>query len=225
VKYSWELPSKIWNLILKCTNKEVIKKVLINSCESRDFIEFQISPTFSSLTSSISEEFKEVIKSLKVCPVSMGGLLGQDEIGNTVLIPTEIYRHCSDFLDNENRAKNFKIYKDSFYEEIFIDNLSQATIDKCLNFFEECNYLGPLEYPIVLARFEKKEILGFADMKNKCIVLSENCISGGVQKVIETIIEEYIHLKYDVKDETRSFQDASIQELVTVLKIKNSYLV
>lgn len=50
-------------------------------------------------------------------------------------------------------------------------------------------------------------------------------MENGIQCIIETMIEEYIHLKYEVKDETRSFQDAAIKELVKILKIKNAYLI
>lgn len=76
-----------------------------------------------------------------------------------------------------------------------------------------------------IARFEKKDILGIADFQNNKIILSEICMESGIQTIIETMIEEYIHLKYKVKDETRGFQDAAIKELIKILKIKNSYLV
>ena len=61
-------------------------------------------------------------------------------------------------------------------------------------------------------------------MEGKRIMLAEICIEAGLQKVIEVMIEEYIHLKYDVKDETRSFQNAAIAEIVKLLKVKNAYL-
>ena len=50
-------------------------------------------------------------------------------------------------------------------------------------------------------------------------------MENGIQCIIETMIEEYIHLKYEVKDETRGFQDAAIKELVKILKVKNAYLI
>ena len=44
-----------------------------------------------------------------------------------------------------------------------------------------------------------------ADIENNRILLSDICIEI-IQQVIETVIEEYIHLKYKVKDETRGFK-------------------
>ena len=45
----------------------------------------------------------------------------------------------------------------------------------------------------------------------------------GIHDVVNTIIEEYIHLKHDVRDQTREFQYAAINELINYMKMKNSY--
>ena len=99
-----------------------------------------------------------------------------------------------------------------------------ATLDKVLDFFKETQYLGVFDYDIRIALFDDKSVMGTVDKQNKRIIISTNTFEQGVQAVIETIIEEYIHLKYDVFDETRAMQDVLIRELVNVLKKKNAYL-
>ena len=47
----------------------------------------------------------------------------------------------------------------------------------------------------------------------------------GIQELVNTIIEEYIHLKYKVRDETREFQHAVINELITYMKKVNSVII
>lgn len=224
VKYAWQVPSYIWNLIYKCTNKEVIKNVLFN-CSEGNFIE-NIPSDFNSVNENfMSKEYKEVLKEITLAPRGMAGLLSIEEVASTTIVPSLIFQQAKCIVDNDNLANKFKVYKDSFYVDLEWDSYSEATLNKAIEFFEECNYKKPLNYDIKLARFDKKDILGFADEKNKCIVLSENCIAKGVQSVIETIIEEYIHLQYQVFDETRGFQNAAITEIVQLLKIKNAYLV
>ena len=65
--------------------------------------------------------------------------------------------------------------------------------------------------------------MGYADMKEKKIVVSEIGIDKGSNYLLEIIIEEYIHLKHNVHDETRGFQDACIQEMVKLMKTKNAF--
>lgn len=55
------------------------------------------------------------------------------------------------------------------------------------------------------------------------IYVSEICFEKGVNEVVNTIIEEFIHLKYGVQDCTRGFQTAAISELITYMKERSSY--
>lgn len=224
VKYNWQIPSLIWNLVYQCTNKEIIRNILFQ-CSESNFIE-NIPSDFSSVNDNLmSKEYKEVLKELTLAPRGMAGLLSIEEVAHTTIIPSVLFQQAKSIIDNDNLATKFKVYKDAFYIDLEWDALSEASLKKALDFFEECNYTKPLNYDIKLARFDKKDVLGFADEKNNCIVLSEVCIAKGIQVIIETIIEEYIHLAYQVKDETRGFQNAAITEIVALLKVKNAYLV
>lgn len=224
VKYSWQIPSKIWNLIYQCTDKEIIKNVLFN-CSESEYIEC-ISSDFASVnTELMSEQYIEVLNEIKIAPKGLSGLLNLDEIGNTTVIPSIIFDQAKTKVSNKNIASKFKIYQNQLYREIEMNELQYSTLNKAKEFFEECQYNEPISYEIKLSVFEDKDLLGLANFDNQEILLSEVCFSKGVQCVIETIIEEYIHLQYEVADETRRFQDAVIMEFVVMLKKKNAFLV
>jgi hypothetical protein len=173
----------------------------------------------------MSEEYIEVLNEIKIAPKGLSGLLNIDEVGNTIVLPSLIFDQAKGKVKNNNLASKFKIYNNDIYREISMDELQKSTLSKACDFFKECNYDDPLSYNIQLGVFDNKEILGLANLEEKKIILSDVCFSKGVQSVIETIIEEFIHLHYEVSDETRRFQDAVISEFVVMLKKKNAYLV
>ncbi|AOR28760.1 hypothetical protein FORMB_17210 [Formosa sp. Hel1_33_131] len=224
VKYGWEVPSKIWNVIYQCTDKEIIKNILFN-CSDSEYIEC-ISSDFAVLNSELmSDEYIEILNEIKIAPKGLSGLLNIDEVGNTTVLPSLVFNQAKTKVSNDNLASKFKIYQNELYREIPMNELQISTLNKAKDFFKECNYDEPISYPISYAVFENKEVLGLANLEEKKIILSELCVSKGTQSVIETIIEEYVHLQYEVGDETRRFQDAVISEFVVMLKKKNAYLV
>lgn len=225
VNYPWEVPSYIWNLIFRCTNKKIIIDIL-QLCGDANYIEC-IPSDYASLNKSVmSKEFKEVLKSLTLAPKGMAGILSIEELAKTTIVPTILFQNFVSEVTNDSLANKFKIYKGLPYIEIEIDELAQATIEKAIEFFNECGYEGPTTYKIKIARFSNKDIRGMADVSDDgYIVLSEQCITDGVQNVVRVMVEEYIHLKYGCADETRAFQNASLTELVTALKIKNAFLI
>lgn len=52
--------------------------------------------------------------------------------------------------------------------------------------------------------------LGTADSDTKTIILSDQAFGEGMTKLVGTILEEYIHLNYNVYDCTREFQDKAM---------------
>ena len=55
-------------------------------------------------------------------------------------------------------------------------------------------------------------------MKNNSIIININGLDKGVQFTVNTILEEFIHLKYKVSDETRDFQDRTFDEFYLYMK-------
>lgn len=223
VSYSWQIPEKIWKIIYSCTDKEIIKNILYNSVD--DMLEGAISDFSDIDASKISDEFKEVLKSMRVCSKNMSGYLKEDEKANTTILPSKIFSSINQYLSDENIGKNFRVGLDgNMYRVVEMNEYHKETLRKIEDFLKEAQYTDLYDYGIVIGVFDNKEIMGFADANEGDIVISNIAFDKGVNYVLEVMIEEYIHLKYDVSDETRSFQDAMISEMVKIMKIKNAYI-
>lgn len=221
VKYFWEVEEKIWGLLYACTKKDVILSVLHNS-SNHEYMEGCLSDVSTLNASVVSDEFRDCLRSINLAPYGYAGLLKDDEIHNHVIVPTKVFKSVRALIPDENVGDKFKVnIKGALYREIEITPLYEATIKEAQYFLKECGL--EISYPIIAAMFDNKDILGCA-MKEQ-IILSDVCLERGVNEVVNTIIEEYIHLKYKVADETRAFQTAIITEFVSYLKKHNSFLI
>lgn len=79
---------------------------------------------------------------------------------------------------------------------------------------EFCEMLGyPVRtYPIVFVERLSGDIMGVA--KNGTIYVTKQAFDLGTKQVAATLIEEYIHIKYGVKDCTREMQDVLFNKIV-----------
>lgn len=221
VMYSWQIDEKIWKLLYLCTNKDVIRNVICNT-DSSDFIEGCISDIASIDSSVMSSEFKEVLQDLKLAPKGMSGLLSAEESASTVVVPTKVFESVRGFLADDNVSSKFRISSSgAMFRKIEYTKLHEATLQQALEFLKEVNF--EIDYPIHLAVFDEKSVLGCA-YKNE-IFISDICMEKGVNEVVNTLIEEFIHIKYNVNDETRGFQTAIITEFITYMKKQNAYAI
>lgn len=220
VMYSWQIDEKIWKLIYSCTDKEVIRNIICKT-DSSDFIEGCISDIASIDSSHMSNEFKEVLSDLKIAPKGMSGLLNAEEYASTVVVPTKVFESVRGVLSDDNVASKFRISSNgAFFRKIEYTKLYEATMTKALEFLKEVGMEIP--YEIHLAVFDNKNILGCA-YKGE-IFVSETCMEKGINEVVNTLIEEYIHIKYEVQDETRVMQTALITEWIAYMKKVNAYV-
>lgn len=107
------------------------------------------------------------------------------------------------------------------YEEIEMTKLQSATLAAANDFMTRCGI--EVGYNVRCVRFSNALVMGAAH--NNEILLSVDYMDRGIQELVNTIIEEYIHLKYKVRDETREFQHAVINELITYMKKVNSVII
>lgn len=226
VRYSWDIPEKIWKLLMSCTNEEIVENVILNSA-NEGLLENEIGSIATINTATISEVYKEKLKEKAVVvSKSMTGYLNDEERAKATVIPHEVFKAVKHIIGSDNLPSKLQYDENGvLYRETQFNNLQLATLDKVLDFFRETQYLGVFDYEIIIAIFDNKSIMGTVDKQNKRIIISTNTFEQGVSAVVETIIEEYVHLKYGVYDETRQMQDVLIRELVNVLKKQNAYLI
>lgn len=224
VKYTWEVPQKIWAIIYSCNDKTIIKNILHN-CAKENMLESNISEFTDIDSSEITEEFKEVLREMQFCSKNMTGYLEKDEVAKTTVLPSKVFNSLRAHLGDNNVGKKFRQARNGdFYKIVGMQDIYQASLNKVFEFLKEANYTEPLNYEITAGIFENKKVMGFADRENDCIVISDIGFEKGTNYILETIIEEFIHLKYGADDETRLFQDSMIIEMVKILKIRNAYI-
>lgn len=223
MKYDWMLGKKIWNLIYKCDNEEVIKTIL-HQCSNNDLLEGNISDFSTPDSSNISNKFKEVLRKTNIAPRGYAGLLKADEVHNHVILPTELFRSVRGVIEDENVGDKFKVTKKGAMFRIIEqgeDALKDHTLKKALEFLKECQF--GIDYEIKIVIFDNKNVLGAA--YDGEILISEICLEKGINEVVVTLLEEYVHLKYNVKDETRGFQTAMLTEFTTYMKKINAFAI
>jgi len=222
VQYTSEVREKIWDLIFQCDDAEVIKQIL---CNMNDYTYLEADIDYTTLNhTKMSDTFKKLVKTLRFAPSGYAGLLDPDEVHQYIIIPTNLFDSIKGILPEERVPNKFKTtIKGSFFRDIEPTELQKETLKQSMDFFNEVNYEIPYDIQVVV--FQDKKILGTINKKDGLIYLSDICIAKGVNEVVNTIIEEFIHLKYDVQDKTRAFQTAAITELIEYMKKANAYAI
>jgi hypothetical protein len=221
VKYYWNVEERLWTLLFRCTNRDVIMQVLHNS-DNSDYIEGCVGDIATINAAGCSDEFMECLRTINVAPKGYAGLLKPDEVHTHVILPTKIFQSLRGVLDDNQVGDRFKVGRaGNLFREVEPHPLHQATMSNALEFLSQCRLNIP--YQIVFAIFDNPDYLGCADGER--IVISLVCVERGVNECVNTILEEYIHIKYRVLDETRAFQTAIIAEFITYMKTANAYVI
>lgn len=219
VKYPWQVEERLWELLFRCDNREVIMGVLHNSSR-QEMMEGCISDYSDLNASAIGEEFKSAISTVNLAPKSFAGLLKPDEHHNHIVIPTKVFDAARAHLTDEQVGDRFKVdFRGGAFREVEFSLLHAQALKDALYFLNEVNF--PIDQEVVCAIFESKSVMGCAYQGK--IYLSDLCLDKGINEVVNTLIEEHVHLKYDVRDETRGFQTAIISEFIAYMKRTNSF--
>lgn len=97
------------------------------------------------------------------------------------------------------------------YESIRLTSVEKATLLLASKFLAKLGY--EITYPIVVVETLGTNVLGAA--RNEKIYLTRQAFSMGTKVVAGTILEEYIHLRYDLYDESRAMQEFLLNALIS----------
>jgi len=94
-----------------------------------------------------------------------------------------------------------------------LDALDEARLAKAIDFATRLDY--PVDaYPIVVTDYMGENVLGRA--ADGTIFISERVFMQGTKQLVATLIEEYLHLKHGLRDETYQMQTFLFDALVTM---------
>lgn len=220
----WDVSARIWDNIMSCTDESIINTVL-KGCNDSEYAEGDVS-NFSSIEPSFSSSvFRDYVSKNMFCPNSYIMLLDDDEVKLYIYLPDKIFYSLKSIIkDNCPHGLRTEAGKKADLYRIIErpTQLQEATLVKAKEFLSEC-YPEMVDAKIEIVKFSKSSTLGMAVQDE--ILISEKSLDLGVGDTINTLIHEYIHIKYGVPDESRAFQDAVITELVRYMKTSNAFVI
>jgi hypothetical protein len=219
----YDIHTSIWQIIIECSNSNVINSIF-NKIENPKYIESDfMSYSWSHNISKASESFKDYLKNNTVFTKDLGGYLKEEEKLSTIFLPSNLYEFLRGSFKNLIKVPESisGVNENYIYKYISPTPLMKDTLNKIKDFFKECFF--DQNYPIKIARFSNKKVMGTINKEKEIIIVSEEAFKQGFHYVISTIIEENCHLSSGAKDETRHMQDALLDMMITQMKKQSAY--
>jgi hypothetical protein len=219
VKYSWYIATEMWKILYKCNNDYVVRSILNQAKD--DMLEGNIDDNCSYTNAdNLSDVWKECLKDSTICPTMLAGYVKDSEKMKTKYLPSKLYNDLIGKFGDELKPKSFiKSEGGHEYESVTQSELHKQTIKDALYFLSECKFEIP--YNIEVVSFFRKEILG--GVNKNTILIDARSLEQGVNFTVIVLMEEFIHIKHGVYDETRGFQSAIISEFINYMKKENSF--
>lgn len=222
VNQDTKMKQAIWALLSKCDKVEIVRNFIENhasqsTLENNYYLDYWSSNQY---VFDASPAWEEVLKGKLVAPYDLGGYVNDLWRDITYFVHKDLYRKLVSVFGREISALKGANGDNIQYIVREPSPLQSATIKKAKEFFSDCEF--EVDYPVFIADFlvdKPDALMGLAH--DGSILISSHCIEKGVQYVVDTIFEEYVHLKHGTSDETRSMQNALISEMINYMKVKN----
>lgn len=205
---------KIAELVAKNADADMIRNIFDNykhTTEGEDFWWHYNAHAFNDL-------WLEVINGRRLArELTAGHYASQIAKGNCLVLPNRLVEALKSKFGKEIKIVG---QTEELGDFLIIDEtkVQREKIEKALVFCSEGGIDIP--YPIKVAVFDETNVWGSIHESSKTILLSVSVFDEGMKKVVETLIEEWGHIKSGARDESRSFQDFLINQLVTRMEEK-----
>ncbi len=218
IKYGWSLPEKMWAIIFKCDNPVIIR-TLLNSIQDKKYLENAIEGDFVSVPVIQDKAiWHECIENNSIVPRELGGYVKDEDRAATLFLPGKLYNALVSCIGDSVKNTSFMVTDSGVIYKTYQPNQDESNVlNSAFHFFTSANYSEPICKQIITVTFDDKSILGSVTPDGE-ILVSDKAIENGVQTVVSTIIEEYIHITSQAADRTRAFQNAAINEFINYMK-------
>ena len=218
--YSFQLGRSVWSLLLGSEDKSTIERALNNTVGSL-YIEPALLRQAMPHDFDISEACKLWLSENLVADESMSRLMTEAETNRAVMINSDLLEYFVKQLgiDNVRLPKAISKSGNTAYAETSISHNEMLVLKEALRAIAVSGI--EIKYPITTVTFSIEGAQGMADVENQRILLDEKIFSIGVSYVISTILEEWVHLKHGVHDETRAMQTATFNEFASLIVINS----
>jgi len=219
VMYSWDISKALTKMLFNCNEPSVVRHILESTIDNK-YIESRVDSNSYYFPKSFDHDvWLKAIEGKQIAPLSLAMFIPIEDHNDVFFLGSNMYQHLKDYLPGVRLALNTSMIGDVAYIEKLPNALQADTLREVMKFLNECNF--SVNYPIKVVQFEKKGVHGLA--KDGTIFLSLKALDEGKTHTANVIIEEYIHLKHGVADETRQFQKAAIMELINYMKTAHTY--
>lgn len=210
VAYSWTVNEKAWELISASENPMIFAEAVRQSCVPGS-IESDLS--YADLPSP-NHNWETYFTDRIVATPEMRQLMTERERLSCSFVHSKILSKAQDALGSDaiNLPKSIDNSQNIIYRRIETTPFTKQMLSESISFLSEAGI--QISYPISVVAFEDKRLMGLADSKHEAILIAETTFTVGKHQVIATLLEEYIHIKHGVHDETRAMQDAILNEFV-----------
>ena len=188
MKYGWEFDMALCEAAKCCENKDYLWDMLYAVSENAE------SKCSYAWNKGIPGEPTDKIKELVV---------EAKRNRHSVWVNHGIIEFIEEYLDNNDK-----------YELRDTTDKEQKILDKAKSFLGKMGYA--YNYPIFISDNLGIGVLGLADRKQNRVLLSKECMDGGVKEVAATLLEEYVHLAHGLDDESRKMQDWLFNQIITL---------
>ena len=202
----------------KCTDAKIVRSFL-DSASCSNMIENE-DVTYSTSFICPSTQWIQKLNDSKWCTHS--DLMRMRSRHGFGVIDSTLYGALEPFLNDESRPLHKRSNRETS-EPIVLTKLQEATFNKATSFMTEVGY--PLEYEVQFVRFFDKRTYAQALIEKGLILCGAEKINEGVNELVNTLIEEQIHIRHGVSDYSPEFQRALINDFISYMKMKNSYVI
>lgn len=210
--------AKAWALWSRCDLPSVINDFLgkLNQdvWENNEYVNY-----WSTESCDFNDAWRVALKGKYICPSDYGGYIQNGLEAHTHFIPMKLYKTLIDkFGDHLSAIKMVRGEVD--YELAPQDGLTKNTIEKAINFFNECNYaiIEPVQVVRVMGK-ASNNTKSFDD--GATIFINVDLIDDGVQTVAVEILRRHICIKRDTASKHSQAKEMVI-EMLNYMKRQNS---
>jgi len=209
-------------ILRETTSVDVVNQLLENINENSFEANLLNNTTINDPGYTFSETWREAIGHKKIIPAYAVAFLKISDTMNLIMLSNNMYKCLKKAFGNEIVSEHIKgSESDNMLYKDYSSDFSKQMLKEVGQFFTECDFFIP--YTVDVVEFENTSTYGLALVDEKRILIDKKSFDKGKSFVANTIMEEYIHVKYGVGDETRAFQEAAIDEFLTYMKKKNAY--
>lgn len=218
--YPFRLTQSIWSIILM-SNVEIFRTFIMtlmkNEYFEREYSSYYPYPNTTNIASDIILYLGENC----FAPYTEWSQMDDSEREMYHWLPEVIYKALERYMDPKKTPfYKKKRSKAGRWEPCEPTPLQKTILKRAESFLKEVGFDVP--YPIECVRFFNTKTMGSVDEDRQVILLSASWLEKGAHEAVNTIIEEYIHLRYSVNDYTPEFQTCAINTLIGYMMQKNA---